>query len=876
MGLFRKNRGVISILLVIVLVPVLTASSVLVEMIKYRSASQLLDVVNSNAILSSLADYNIALFEKYGLFAMSGDREQDVSFWIKENLKTDKNIFSQIVDPASLTISTTELYSLQNIDVLQRQIMENQKLEGPYSLFEGALGATFGFDDLFKEFGKQLKKALPGLSLFQGFASCLDSTGDAALQGNEFAEKKTEWEEYVTAYTLAYEKYINTINGILEDYRAEYDEGSTDAEVLADKKSVLQNVELEYLNALSDLKIKGNEVIEAADKLLEKCLDVVSTVTETAMEEQFRRTKEELKKNKEDEIESIEENTGLSKTEKATEKAKIESKYKSLENCEEVYKKIPQSTVNGLQGIITEAGDFDSNTCKTVLSENIDRLMEEVKSFDEYAYLLIAKEEEIVDEKGQKELDENGNVKKQTVYYANDNLAFGNFFSSIQELAPGVDDTLQAVWDELTREMESPDDAIIDTLKILYGSAITLISSALFYDPAADVTLNNVSELPSNLMSGSDLSFTTGDEAAVNAILNGMRDSAQMLGYDIDKLYPANRTAVAEYNVSIEEAMNRAMNSLLYIISFITSVIDALRGNFLKWLNVVSQFKTCMETVKSLCNDIEFLMENFQAVFDNAVILLYEGVMLNGYVINHFTSRADISVSDRLEVYEKDDDCFRFAKSEYVVGGSADERENQKAVSLTIYFIRLLLNIVPVILNADVAQMAAAVGPFAILVYLLFIGAETVLDVILIQGTDARLPIIKTQILCSKETLIKLEEKLPGVAAGQKVDADLEKNLDIATNVLSKLVDKIYENSLLKLNYEDYLWLRLCFVSNDDKVKRIADLIFMEMIQEDEDFSLDQQYTCLRVKINADYSTVMPVFTELDAAELESVKYAGY
>lgn len=880
MRLFHRQHGVITILLTIILVPVLTANSVLVEMIRYRSASQLLDMVANNAILSAMADYNEDLYKYFGLLAMDGDHESDVRYWVGENINGSGNSFSRVVDPSTLSVQTTGLYSLNDVNVLKNQIMETEKLSGPYYLAEGIAESVLGYDDLFEELGDMLKEAIPVVGLIKNLGGTVDSMGDAANKGLDYAEQYGKWENAKAAYEEAHKAYIDAINGILDDYERDNPDGQTDPDALQGRQSELAAAESKYLEAIDGVVSQGEKLADCAKDFAEQCSDSVSKVTETVSDAILEKNKAELKEQKKAETNNVDNDSSLSKEQKEKKKEEIEHRYTGLENVAKVESNAPQSAVNICKSIADSVGEVSTDTIKTNLRIQAEALKSEIVEFDEYGYLLESEEREETDSEGHVIKDENGNIVTETYYVANSKLSEGDYRKTIEELTAGADSSVfVALWGELSKkvdEMTVEGVSLITLLKASYALVTTLLSSVMFYDQAANGQLNNEEALPSRTMTDSVAGFTTGDEARVEAMLESLREAAEWSGYDIDKLYPASRGQSAELAEEIADAIDRMIDTILWLMDYVNEVASILHGNVLGLLKAVTEIGDAIGMVGQFVEDAVFLAENMGKTFQTMMELMYEGAMLNGYVINHFTSRYDITAANRVDgLAGYNGTCFKFAKAEYVLAGKPDEKINQENMSVSLYILRLLLNIIPVVTSTDVAELASAAGPFCWVVYIVVIALETVLDVAVLQGFQVKLPIYKTKIFLSPKTLVKICEELPGVIADVKFEGT-DEDIGILTGVVKDVADEIYDKVLFKFNYEDYLWLRLCFVPNDKKVKRIADLIYMDMIQENADFSLDNQYTWLRVEINADHSSVMPLTDALDIAKLKTIKYGGY
>ncbi len=877
MRLFHRQHGVITILLTIILVPVLTANSVLVEMIRYRSVSQMLDMIAGNAVLSAMADYNEDLYKNFGLLALDGAHEGDVEFWVKENVNGSGNSFSRVVDASSLSVQTTGLYSLNDVNVLKNQIMETEKLSGPFNLAENIAESVLGYDDLFKELGKKLKKAIPGMGLMKDIGETADSMGDAANKGLTYADQYKEWNAAKSKYEEAHQAYISAVNNILDDYESEYPDGQTNPDELQGRQAELADAEEKYLKAIDALVAEGETLADNAKDFWQQCRDSVSKITETVTNQTLENKKQELSGQKKEDIDSVKGDSSLSDDQKKEKIKEIKDEYRGLENAAEIDCNSVQSTVNVYKEIGDSVSEIDVETIQSNLRSQSEALKEEIIVFDEYGYLLVSEERDKKDEAGQVIKDEDGNTIKVTYYLANAKISEESYHKTVNELTADADNSIFAELNrQLEKDMAAADVSLINMLRMTFALVATFFSSARPYDLAANGELVNSESLPSKTMTDMVYGFAAGDEVRVNEALDSLRETAVWLGYDINKLYPANRGQASERGLEIAERIDRMIGTLQWLVDYARDIASILRGNVLGFLRALANIGNLFAKIKQFADDAVYLASHMGETLETAMTFMYEGAMLNGYVIDHFTSRYDITAANRVNGLEGyNSTCFKFAKAEYVLAGDIRETENQKNMTYSLYIIRVLLNIAPVMSSTYVSSLASKAGPFCWVVYIAAIALETVLDVAALQGFQIKLPIYKTKIFCSSETMEKISTELPGVIAGKKLE-DPDKDIGILTGVVKGVVDKLYKKDKFKFNYEDYLWLRLCFVPNDVKVKRIADLIYMDMIQEHRGFALSNQFTYLRVEINADHSSVMPLTDALDIAKLKTIKYGGY
>ena len=128
--LFRKRKhkyfnginGVISIFLCILLAPFITLAGILVESSRYQSVYEILEQISSSAGLSTLAEYDKYLDERFALQSISQENG-DINNTFNEYIKANKSVIGK---NAIIGNETTAIgkYSLYNTDILKQQIMD--------------------------------------------------------------------------------------------------------------------------------------------------------------------------------------------------------------------------------------------------------------------------------------------------------------------------------------------------------------------------------------------------------------------------------------------------------------------------------------------------------------------------------------------------------------------------------------------------------------------------------------------------------------------------------------------------------------------------------------------------------------------------------
>ena len=183
----KRNQGVITIFLLIILMPTLVFGTFILELGRYRISKTLLDDSVDATITSLMADYNKILYEEFGLFAYNEQDDEKRLATFKEYLEYNSNLSADINGDVAPAIS--QLYKLDQVDlipiyslasktVMTRQIQEYSK----YRMVTDLPGELFDFEELKKDLIKKLtggmgdkwKKIEKGMKVVTSFVDILD------------------------------------------------------------------------------------------------------------------------------------------------------------------------------------------------------------------------------------------------------------------------------------------------------------------------------------------------------------------------------------------------------------------------------------------------------------------------------------------------------------------------------------------------------------------------------------------------------------------------------------------------------------------------------------------------------------------------------
>lgn len=850
MGFMQKNRGVITIMLTIILVPVLACSSILVELCRYRSYKNLYNEISELSALSALANFDSKLYSQYGLLGMSENQADSVNSCVQSNLNTDLGAFQRLAAPSSVSVSTDMLYSLANTQVLKRQILEAEKIHAPLSLATGILsGGNYTLESLLGELKKSMEKAVPGSEVLKNYSKAADKLGDVANSGLAVVEGLDTWDQAINNYTSSYQAFsdkLNAYNEAKSAYEDSVDEEGNGDDGLKNTMDAAQTeltaAKSDYLEKITALQTSTDTFFKSLDQFVSDAVTYKSTVDTQGYDAEKKEKEEAIDKWLESSNKEADEATDLTAEEK--EKLKNSNKKRADELKEEAKKENTtlKSAEQAVANLANDLSDFNYTVNMDIVNSNITDLKARVDAGEDCCYTIMQ-------------------ITGRDIGKLRDSLK---------------------IWENACDEKIA--DNIIEYITQLFNVFKLFYSAMHGYELDCNSVIANMSSLPSETGAGGADTFIAGDDAYVTGVLNEMSSMASELGYDMSDLYPASHVADADYHGYIEGLITSVQNDITIIFGALNKITEVLSGNIWEIIAAVKEVANAFEAAADLVVVIPKLVKNIGEVANYIVSSLYEGALIQEYAFQRFTTRMDYKASSgtiegTIESLFGSGSSTKFviAEVEYVANGSPSERVNQEKIFWFIFILRLALNIPAVLTNSFVGEVAAATGPFAVLVYLAWDVAESYIDTALLTETETKIPLVKSSILLDPSGLTAL-----GTALGKKI-ADFNaigmkpaEVVDTIESSISGAMDKVYEKGMFKMNYENLLWIRLCFVGNEKKLRRIADLIQMNMQQGNEKFLLANTYTYLRVKMDGEYNTIMPTFNFVNGGKITTLRYAGY
>lgn len=766
------TKGVISLLLCLVLTPFLTIALVLVESSRYQQAIETLNEVNNSASLSTLASLDSYVDQRFGLLAVTQDPDSagDYSKYMQSNWSVMGN--GAALNSASIDYSKS--LSLMDKDVLKQQMVEFGELTVASELVVEGLDLDKLIEALetlgnLEELTKKVETVGVTTEVVQAVADVVTSTSDTMTTLASYDTK-------LAAYQKAHDEFLTAVMDLQATIKTEMD---ADPNLYYPSKMTPTPTPAPAATSVYD-----NANVTAKITILEEKTTAYKSACDA-----LASNVDDIKAGVEKIVENM---NGLSE--------KIE-KLRSLSKDDDVAKKQISIYDQIMESFLDAFSGVTSNDAVEALENSVVKLKTQsnkLTSFDP---------ETITHETTEPTIEGAG-------YAAITNIG-----------APDSDilnDALTQASETLGGASEGQD--IVSTITGLCDSVSGLLEIDILYDGSLDANING--DYFSNLTA------STGSE---------------------------------------ESPAVKVLNSITLMMNAAKSFTGAItKWDFIKALTaIVTVLKAVVEFYSAIIAWFEGIFKRMGEVILGGPDKYYESILTYGYCAYNFPSRADYKNKDGLDgnaltgyaykdiaTAEKgsgtgplgginaliemlksaggtvsDDRTFCGAELEYILMGSQSEVMNQSLTFMNIYLFRMILDIAPIFLNTEVAELATPAGPASFVVYILEIIAEPLCDtIVLANGGDSYL--IKKYVYLTPSGILTLFSDLMNCT---ELTDTLKTTITDSTKPKStgpkppSTMKDFFKDGLFPMDYKDHvLILMLCSFPEDTLLSRTQHLIQME------------------------------------------------
>ena len=877
MKLFKKRKkvhkyinggkGVVSLFLCLLMTPVLSVASALVEFSRYQNTESVFQEVMDCASLSTMANYDAYLQKRFGLFAVSQDC--DIGAVYGDSLRKNSAVMEGVSLGDEITAGGT--LPLSETGVIKRQILD---------FSESTVLTEIILEDLHLQ---DLLDELDKLMNISGMLDVLNSMSDMTTKVRELVESGEAFLEKLnsavtqvetlktnaTAFASAIADLCRKIkeDGTAVDYTTPESESASLQAVaekyLADIQTVYDSTAalIDSVTALKDTVTGLPDALEALKTDYQEAADAVAAVGDS-----FSNISQSS-------------HTG-SAGEGSGDIQDVSGEATSL--YEELLKNIEKAIDDATENLSSSTIDALKSAADGLAQKLVDELGLDVAkrwNLAEY-YRLPLSDDAKADLKDLlsvlPEVWEDGSYDG-LIQLLKEKYIPSVLYMDFSSIVNSVERAVQQAKDNFVEEAKA---SIGEILSNLVNTITSLFSLDVFYDGSLNAYLDDATI--STLLSDSGYRGGEEENPYVN-LLNAISSMIGAVNTFVDSIGSLNFFGMID---GIAKLINSIKETVTAIVNLTAKTVEKI-GELVCWvadgqwekfgeLLLMAGYMTHNLPNRTLAGRKEVSLNG-----GIACQTILEGQTLTGFPYADIQTPAkqlegglaDISaLAGFLERTQTGgtDQMFRGAELEYILAGTPSEVMNQAVVFMQIYFLRLLLDLVPVFTDPAVSTMAASATIACWAVYLIVAFAEPLCDTVLLVNGSEQVCFVKRSCYLTPTGVDNFLTALTDVIS--KSDAIKDSAKDTMSQAISgklgaKAPNVQFMDGVLKSGYDTHCLILLMFTTTtDDMLRRLANIVQLEAnyhyTQSDTPYTVDiaRAYTGISASADAEFDSFIRIF----------------
>jgi len=855
------SKGAISLFLAVLMTPFLSIAMILVEVGRYNSCVSVLDESMGISLNSILANYDEYIHDRFGILSI--DQETEIGTEFTDTLLENGNIMGD-----SLTIHSSKaegIYPLSTSEILKSQLLEFSKLQAPTKLvFEG-----LNISDVVGELEKKLKSIGNIFNLIGTGAEAVDNAITIADCSEELKTLATELDDLVDAYDQDYKDFSDAVDALAsklsEGRPADEDSAKAYDDEVKELKTTVQDRRDDYAGTLKSISSKLSDYREKMEDCKQAIADIQADIAEAASTVVTLRNNLSSKRAELSELnKQIEqyEKEGASTSKPALYTQAIERKSELERDISEL--SVQETVISSGSSGVGGAANSWMESFKSYSDENMGAVIRKVDSLKKTVSSFRA---DVV-----------------TADYTLDEAVYHSITISGYISAEAIDAYLtEQATDLKSGNLKSLLDGILDFIDQVLGLN-------LLFDPELSANIDTgyytdaIGGLPGGDSSKSGVLMLFSDIGSL--ISNITSFSSNLMTLRLKKLYQNLKGIITSIGNIGKDIVSLATDFIHNIVNLFTS-IDRL------YLTTYATYNLPCRTDYN--GSLSFTgMSGYSLKSDSlpsagiAASIPYVGEIIA--IVSQIKTWLNGSGSDK---------AFYGAELEYVLLGSNSELGNQAYVFLCLYLLRVVLDIGPVLCNAEVQGLAASATIGYPAVMILEILAEGLADTLLLVNGGS-VGVWKTQIFMTPSGLPKYISELSSIMKGKLTEDKQKEMTNKLTGVYNMSTDDYnyqkkmgylentdtdgYLSDLFKLDYREHcLLMILLSVTNEQILARLANIIQMESCyyytdkkHKDYTFDLKNAFTYISAEADVSVKQLLPALADSSLFDITRVQYRGY
>ena len=861
------SKGVVSLFLCLLMTPVLSVASALVEFSRYQNTESVFQEVMDCASLSTMANYDAYLQKRFGLFAVSQDC--DIGAVYGDSLRKNSAVMEGVSLGDEITAGGT--LPLSETGVIKRQILD---------FSESTVLTEIILEDLHLQ---DLLDELDKLMNISGMLDVLDSMSDMTTKVRELVESGEAFLEKLnsavtqvetlktnaTAFASAIADLCRKIkeDGTAVDYTTPESESASLQAVaekyLADIQTVYDSTAalIDSVTALKDTVTGLPDALEALKTDYQEAADAVAAVGDS-----FSNISQSS-------------HTG-SAGEGSGDIQDVSGEATSL--YEELLKNIEKAIDDATENLSSSTIDALKSAADGLAQKLVDELGLDVAkrwNLAEY-YRLPLSDDAKADLKDLlsvlPEVWEDGSYDG-LIQLLKEKYIPSVLYMDFSSIVNSVERAVQQAKDNFVEEAKA---SIGEILSNLVNTITSLFSLDVFYDGSLNAYLDDATI--STLLSDSGYRGGEEENPYVN-LLNAISSMIGAVNTFVDSIGSLNFFGMID---GIAKLINSIKETVTAIVNLTAKTVEKI-GELVCWvadgqwekfgeLLLMAGYMTHNLPNRTLAGRKEVSLNG-----GIACQTILEGQTLTGFPYADIQTPAkqlegglaDISaLAGFLERTQTGgtDQMFRGAELEYILAGTPSEVMNQAVVFMQIYFLRLLLDLVPVFTDPAVSTMAASATIACWAVYLIVAFAEPLCDTVLLVNGSEQVCFVKRSCYLTPTGVDNFLTALTDVIS--KSDAIKDSAKDTMSQAISgklgaKAPNVQFMDGVLKSGYDTHCLILLMFTTTtDDMLRRLANIVQLEAnyhyTQSDTPYTFDiaRAYTGISASADAEFDSFIRIF----------------
>lgn len=807
------GKGVISIFLACLMLPFLTLADYMVETARYHEAVQILNDAIDSGNLSVLANYDQYLFDRFGILGVSQTQSGEAyDTYINSNLSgigawTGVSASEQLQNP------------LSDADILKRQVLEASKISSPLALandmaLSQLVSKLDGLNDALKDMTNKL-------DAYAKYTDTAATTEKGVGELNKCFKKLPKLEQ---TYHETYSSFKSAAQALI-DYDPSEDAEDETENPLSQLEEDYNQAKDAYLSALTAFK----DGLVDYHQSVSNTVDNVNTLVKNAQ--------------------------GVYEAEKKYTK-RVEKSVNSMNtDIQELDRQIASASDDQKDGLLKQKESLEKQ--RDALDENKDKVVSTAKAAAESFEKSKSEELKSYNEAVNNDLIKNLDACRQNVESLSPSTLQPGFdFNESNFYVPGSNLCVSAGITLVQEATESQFTDIISLAKAASASIKNLLTTNIMYDGTLDAVVS------------ADMLSLDSESGWVDVMT-----SFQSLSENLSKL--------EEQSEGVLGKLNRIKNIILDAINLVKAIEKVVAGMVVRAIESVAEITQGQAGEKILISEYmtKSLANRTNKITGSDLFTGYKfskvsfakAKGIDGYGVGPLE---DLSVMiNTLKSMSKggEDKIFCGAELEYILIGSSMEVANQAAVFLQIYFVRLLLDAVPVMTNKEVQMMAESIGSVTfgigtVIVYIIELLVQPLIETTaIVNGKGINL--WNTLIYLTPSGIVGAVGRLTSIKLTNAQKSNLKKSFEEVTNIgstvnLSK--DKkgdLKDDNGYTWDYDNYCFVLLMLTGKTSTVMhRFANVMNMEAnaYYGDGKFDIKESYTSVTGTVSGNYQIILP------------------